>query len=131
MPARGLSDSEPAALPIPSVDFTGEWRSELGSSIDLTVAADGSVRGVYRRAIGAASILETFPLAGFAAGALLCLTANLGKYRSVISWVGQHSEENKNPVIKTMWLLARYVPDPDDPTYLGGATVTGTNLFVR
>ncbi|HTY37400.1 MAG TPA: avidin/streptavidin family protein [Bacteroidota bacterium] len=116
---------------MPNVDFNGVWRSEIASSINLRVEADGTVRGTYKRAIGTGSAQEEFPLTGFAAGALLCLSANLGKYGSVISWVGQVAEAYHRPVIKTMWMLERYVPDPEDPANLEGATVTGYNHFVR
>lgn len=114
-----------------AVDFNGEWRNELGSIISLKVTADGSVEGTYKRAVGSASAKEEYPLVGFATGALLCLSVSLGKSGSVISWVGQHTKENKRPVIKTMWLLARDVPDPDDPSNFEGAIVTGYNHFVR
>ena len=125
------SDSEPAAIPAPAVDFNGKWRSELGSSIVLKVEADGTVQGIYQRAVGPDSTVEDFPLLGFVSGTLLCFAANLGKYGSVISWVGQCTEEDRDPIIRAMWLLERYVADPDDPANLGGATVTGYNHFVR
>lgn len=75
--------------------------------------------------------MEEYPLVGFAMGALLCFTVSFGNQGSVISWVGHHIKEGKRPVIKTMWLLAKDVADPDDLMNSEGAIVTGYNHFVR
>ena len=122
---------KPATTSPPTFEFSGEWSSDLGSRINLTISADGSVIGKYRAAAGFPYADTEFPLVGFANGELLSFTVSFGKYGLVTSWAGQLTREFDRAVIKTMWLLARNVPDPDDSTNLWGAVLTGYNNFMR
>ncbi len=121
----------PATTKPQAADFNGEWLNELGSKMNLTVSADGSLLGRYKTAVGSPFGNEDFPLVGFAAGDLLTFTVNFGRYSSLTSWAGQLAGENDQAVIKTMWLLARNVPDPDDSSSLWGTVLTGYNNFMR
>lgn len=115
----------------PAVDFDGVWKNELDSEMDLQVDASGNVTGAYRTGVGAPGKTESFSLVGFASGDLLTLTVNFGKYGSLTSWVGQHTEEKGQRVIKCMWLLASNVEDTEEPKKLWGAVMTGYNNFHR
>jgi hypothetical protein len=126
-----LSIQKSTTTPPPMVDFNGDWTNELGSCMNLNVAADGSVAGSYRTAVGSPAANEDFPLVGFASGDLISFTVNFGKYGSLTSWVGQHTQENNRFVIKTLWLLAKNITDIDEPKNLWGAVLTGYNNFVR
>lgn len=117
--------------PGPTVNFNGTWRNELHSEMNLKVDANGHVTGKYKTGVGTPTPLEEFDLVGFASGDLLSFTVNFGQYASLTSWSGQHTEENGTEVIKTMWLLARNVKDPDEPKNLWGATLTGYDNFQR
>lgn len=119
------------STPLPSVDFNGDWTNELGSLMYLSVGANGTVAGKYSTAVGSPTANERFPLVGFASGDLLSFTVDFGKYGCLTSWVGQHTEENGRFVIKTMWVLAKNVPDADEPKNLWGTVLTGYNNFVR
>ena len=123
--------SRPAAAPAPTVNFNGTWKNELESEMNLTVDAQGNVSGKYRTGVGAPGPVEEFSLVGFASGDLLSFTVNFGDYGSLTSWAGQHTVESGLEIIKTLWLLARNVKDPDEPANLWGAVMTGCNNFTR
>lgn len=115
----------------PTVNFNGRWRNELHSEMYLKVDAKGTVTGKYRTGVGTPAPSEEFDLVGFAIGDLLSFTVNFGMYGSLTSWSGQHTDENGTEIIKTMWLLARNVKDPDEPKNLWGAVLTGYDNFQR
>ncbi|MBA2749362.1 MAG: hypothetical protein H0U45_11635 [Tatlockia sp.] len=122
----------PVGTPQPSVNFNGAWVNELGSRMDLLVARDGKITGIYKTAVGSPGNLEGFDLLGFASGDLISFTVNFGKYGSLTSWCGQHTEDVAgSTIIKTMWILAQNVPDPQEPNNLWGAVLTGSNNFTR
>lgn len=119
------------AAAAPSVNFNGVWRNELHSEMRLTMDAQGGVTGKYKTGVGTPGPVEEFELVGFASGDLLSFTVNFGAYGSLASWAGQHTVENGIEVIKTLWLMARDVQDPDEPSDLWGAMLTGANNFRR
>ncbi len=121
----------PVGAPVPTVNFNGVWRNELASEMDLQVDAAGMVAGVYRTGVGSPTPAEEFDLTGFASGDLLSFTVNFGQYGSLTSWCGQHTLIGGGERIKTMWLLARNVSDPDEPANLWGAVLTGADTFRR
>src|SRR3954462_13766833 len=115
----------------PTVNFNGTWVNELGSKMELKVSQTGEVIGTYATAVGTPPKNERFDLRGFASGDLLAFTVNFGKYGSLTSWAGQHTEEDQGAVIKTMWILARNIEDQNEPGQLWGAVLTGYNNFTR
>jgi hypothetical protein len=120
-----------AGAPTPTVNFNGKWCNELHSEMSLTVDARGNVVGKYKTGVGTPTPSEEFDLVGFASDDLLSFTVNFGTYGSLTSWSGQHTYESGAEVIKTMWLLARNVKDPDEPADLWGAVLTGYDNFQR
>jgi hypothetical protein len=122
----------PVDAPKPDVNFNGAWVNELGSKMNLSVTEDGKVYGIYQTAVGAPGNWEEFDLVGFASGDLISFTVNFGKYGSLTSWCGQHTDDpHGGAMIKTMWILAENVPDPQEPKNLWGAVLTGSNTFTR
>ncbi len=122
----------PVDAPKPDVNFNGVWVNELTSKMNLSVSADGKVTGIYQTAVGSPGNWEEFDLVGFASGDLLSFTVNFGKYGSLTSWCGQHTDgAHGGAMIKTMWILAENVPDPQEPKNLWGAVLTGSNTFTR
>ena len=76
-------------------------------------------------------VTEEFDLVGFASGDLISFTVDFGKYGSLTSWCGQHTDSGTGAIIKTMWLLAKNVPDELEPANLWGAVLTGSDNFTR
>ncbi|GAA4459390.1 avidin/streptavidin family protein [Nibrella saemangeumensis] len=126
-----LRKSTTVDAPVPSVNFKGVWVNELGSKMTLDVTDGGNVSGTYVTNVGSPGKTEEFPLTGFASGDLIAFTVNFGKYGSLTSWSGQHTETENGAVIKTMWLLAENVPDQNEPKNLWGAVLTGADEFTR
>ena len=120
-----------SAAPAPDINFSGKWRNELQSEMDLVVDTAGSVTGTYRTGVGSPSPVEEFDLVGFASGDLLSFTVNFGQYGSLTSWAGQHTVQAGAERIKTMWLLAKNVEDAGEPASLWGAVLTGSDTFRR
>lgn len=117
--------------PVPTVDFTGKWKNNLGSEMELEALTNGRVKGIYRTGVGQPAPTEEFELVGFASGDLLSFTVNFGKYGSLTAWAGQHTVENKVERIYTLWHLARNVKDAEEPKELWGAILAGANTFER
>ena len=121
--------TEPA--PPPSVDFAGVWENGLGSEMEIAVNVN-QITGVYRTNVGAPTPSEEFDLVGFVTGDIITFTVNFGKYGSLTAWAGQHTEVSAGVFeIKTLWHLAKNVPDANEPEELWSAILAGANSFKR
>jgi len=126
-----ISGFTPRPAPIPSVDFSGEWKNGLGSEMTLRVLTSGFVEGTYRTNVGLPPPTEEFELRGFASGDLIAFVVNFGAYGSLTAWAGQHTVENGAEKIHTLWHLAQNVPDQDEPDRLWAGILAGCNVFTR
>ena len=113
------------------VDFSGHWRNQRGSSIELAVDDQGRVIGTFRTAVGVPSPKESFPLCGFADGDLIAFSVSFGLHESVTAWAGQHTVIGGRERIETLWHLARNIPDEDEDRALWAAIVAGADTFER
>lgn len=121
-----------APKPAAAANFNGKWVNELGSKMDLTTTVAGAVTGFYQTAVGSPTENEKFDIVGFISGDLITFTVNFGKYGSLTSWAGQHTEDSTgSAVIKTLWLLAENVPDAQEPEKLWASILAGANNFTR
>ena len=101
-------DSEP--------DFNGKWKNRVGSEMELKVSKNGALTGTYRTGIGLPKPDEEFRLRGFVSGDLIVFCVDFGRYHSLTSWAGQHTQDgNGKEVIYTLWHLAQNVRDEDEP----------------
>lgn len=117
--------------PPPSVDFSGVWHNGLGSAMDLSISGN-LVSGIYKTNVGSPKPTEEFPVTGFVTGDLICFSANFGKYGSLTTWAGQHTETKPGVFeIKTLWHLAKDVPDSNEPKEMWSAVWAGANDFSR
>jgi hypothetical protein len=113
------------------VDFSGSWRNQRGSSIELVVDGQGCVSGTFRSAVGVPSPVEQFPLCGFVQGDMIAFTVNFGIHESVTAWAGQHTVVAGCERIETLWHLARNIPDEDEPRAMWAAILAGADTFER
>src|SRR5512138_1484285 len=97
-----------------TVDFSGRWRNQRGSSLELAIDDRGRVSGTFRTGVGVPSPHESFPLCGFARGDLIAFSVDFGVHESVTAWAGQHTEAGGRERIETLWHLARNIPDSDE-----------------
>jgi hypothetical protein len=111
-------------------DFSGLWRNQMQSTMDLTVNAN-DVSGVYTSASSAAHggpIAGT--LNGYAAGDLISFLV-LWPGGSQTAWVGQMVGDESHPAIRTLWHLVTNVPDAEEPNELWTSTYAGADEFTR
>ena len=115
----------------PKVDFSGLWKNQRGSSIEVDVDAGGRVSGTFRTAVGVPYPQEAFPLCGFVQGDLIAFSVSFGQHESVTAWAGQHTIIDGRERIETLWHLARNVPDEDESRSLWAAILAGADVFER
>jgi len=113
------------------VDFSGGWRNERGSRLELSVDERGRVGGTFRTAVGTPFPDETFPVCGFVTGDLIAFSVSFGVHESVTAWAGQHTVAGGRERIETLWHLARNIPDEDEARGLWGAILAGADVFER
>ncbi len=128
---HALRGAKQAAATTAKPSFDGRWKNDVGSTMELHLGPDGSVKGTYSTNVGAAKPWERFELVGFAAGDLIAFVANFGKYDSLTAWVGQHTVADGRERIRTLWHLAKNVPDSEEPTRLWSSILAGANDFER
>jgi Avidin family len=116
---------------IAKVDFSGRWRNQRGSSIELAVDDRGHVSGTFQTAVGTPSPQESFPLCGIAQGDLIAFSVGFGVHESVTGWAGQHTIVGGRERIETLWHLARNIADEDEDRALWSAILTGSDSFER
>jgi hypothetical protein len=124
--------TEGTLVPKPTVVFTGKWKNDLGSEMELALNGN-AVAGVYRTAVGAPGNTEEFPIRGFANGDLIAFVVDWQKYGSMTAWVGQQTSDQggSNERIQMMWQLAKNLAETAEPGGLWGACLVGSNTFVR
>jgi hypothetical protein len=121
----------PGAAAAKPVDFSGKWRNQLRSEMELTVKGN-KVTGKYRTGVGLPTPAEEFDLTGFCSGDLLAFVVNFGKFGSLTAWAGQHTIDDVGQgQIRTMWHLAKNVKDEDEPSELWAAVLSGADVFFR
>lgn len=111
------------------VDFSGRWRNQLGSTMELTVNGSG-LTGEYTSAVsgGGGSIIGT--LSGYINGDLIAFVVNWPS-AAITAWTGQLTSEGGRDVIKTLWQMTTNVADEDEETGLWASIYAGSDQFRR
>jgi hypothetical protein len=113
------------------VDFSGRWKNQRGSSIELLVDERGRVSGTFHTAVGTPSPQESFSLCGVAQGDLIAFSVGFGAHESVTAWAGQLTITGGRERIETLWHLARNIPDEDEDRTLWAGILAGADSFER
>ncbi len=125
--ALELAQSIPNSMAQPN--FSGMWRNQMGSTMDLTVTGN-DVLGIYTSAGSAAGGPVAGPLKGVVAGDLISFLV-LWPGGSQTAWVGQMVGTEDQPEIRTLWHLVTNVPDADEPKELWTSIFAGADEFYR
>lgn len=117
------------------MNINGKWYNELGSVMNLTIAADGTVSGSYQTAVGDASGI--YPLAGRTEvdvtnndqniGFVVSWWNSSGNSHSVTAWSGQVQEVDGQQVMRTTWLLTSETQPEND----WQSTLVNVDVFTR
>ena len=115
----------------PIFDFGGHWKNELGSYMDITVAADGSISGKYVSAVsGSGGPTPSTDLQGTVTGDLIAFTVNWGK--AITTWAGHGVfDQNNQPQVLTLWHLVVSIADETNPHNQWETVMAGADTFFR
>jgi hypothetical protein len=113
-----------------SVNFSGQWKNQLGSVMDLTISGQ-SVTGTYSSPVSGGGGTVDGDLVGYVDGDLIAFTVNWTTPASLTAWTGQLVAEGGQDVIRTLWHLVMNIPDANEPTGLWQSTFAGADNFYR
>ena len=112
-------------------DLNGLWINEAGSAVEILVAEDGSLSGVYRTELGKPAADDQFDLTGWAQGDVIAFPVNFIGFGSITSWSGQLSEDEDGRFIRTLWQHTRNIAEDDESDDLWRSITAGAATFRR
>lgn len=120
----------PATAGLSDYDFSGTWRNELGSTMELDVM-NGLVNGTYASPPGGAGSPVTGKIKGFAKADILAVVVRWNiPSAALTTWVAQ-VERKGGDRLRTIWHLLQETPDQEEPRELWTSILGGTDLFRR
>lgn len=88
------------------VDFSGTWKNELTSKMDLAQTGD-KISGTYESAVSGSGSTTVGDLVGFADGDLLSILVHWRDFQAITAWVGQLGADQKS--LNTLWNMVKQV----------------------
>lgn len=113
-----------------AVDFTGSWKNQNHSSLELHVT-DGLVSGRFESGVGDDGDILWEEVRGRALGDLITFHVVYERYGTVVAWVGQHTEENGVEKLKCHWLHATNVENEQEKEWMWYSNRLGSDEFRR
>ena len=110
--------------------FSGKWKNQLGSLLDLQVA-DGEVSGRLDMGVGNDGEPLWVEVRGRAGTDLITFNAVFPNHGTVVAWVGQHTVEGQVRQIRTVWVHATNVPDSQEQAWMWTSNRIGADVFKR
>lgn len=107
----------------PAVGTSSVWVNQLGSTMTITIASDGSVTGTYVSAVGCGAG-TSFPLAGWYNNLAITFTVNWQHCDSLTAWTGHWIASGSQQQFVTLWYLAVGGTVAWDSTVAGADTFT-------
>lgn len=112
------------------VDFNGTWRNQHQSLLELRVD-DGVVRGRFESGVGDDGQTLWVEIGGRALGDVITFNAVYREYRTIVTWIGQHTVENGVGQILTQWIHATDVREKDEHEWMWYSNRIGADVFTR
>jgi hypothetical protein len=107
-------------------DFSGRWRNELGSTMQLKVRRS-QVSGWYKTATSSGGgPLPRHPLSGYVDGNLIAFAVNWKEKAAITAWVGQLTDKH---TLFTLWQMTMQVSDPSKEVW--ESILAGSDTFNR
>jgi hypothetical protein len=113
-----------------SATFTGEWKNQYGSILKLTESG-GTLTGEFESGVGDNGQTLWVEVAGRVLDDVVTFHAAYPDLGTLVSWTGQMTSDAGGDVIRTQWLHATNVCDPNEPEWLWAATRIGADKFHR
>lgn len=112
-------------------DFTGTWKNQHGSTLELRESAGGIIDGRFESGVGDDGQTLYIDVSGKSLGDSLTFHAVYESYQTIVSWVGHYSEENGIARIKAHWLHVSDNPDTQAQEWMWFANRIGSDEFRR
>jgi len=113
------------------VDFTGSWVNQHGSQLRLQ-AVGGMITGQFESGVGDDGQRLWVEITGRYLDDVITFSTVYDQFKSVVSWVGQHTLDNQGAgVINTQWLHATNIPDDAEIEWLWSSNKIGADFFRR
>lgn len=96
-----------------SVDFSGDWKNELGSAMHLEQTSS-SIVGTYTSSVSSTGGSTVGDLVGFVDGDLFSIVVHWRDFQAITSWVGQAAPGSSANTIKTLWQMTKQVEVGDE-----------------
>jgi hypothetical protein len=109
-----------------TVDFSGSWVNELGSTADLTQSA-GVLSGTYESAVSSDGTKTKGDLQGFVDGDLISFVVHWRDFQAITAWVGQLDPNATVGTINTLWQMTKAVEPGDEWASINA----GADYFTR
>jgi hypothetical protein len=113
-----------------SVDFTGTWKNQHGSTLELREMG-GALSGRFESGVGDDGQALWVDVSGRALGDVITFSAVYTDYGIIVAWVGQHTVEDGVGTIKTHWIHATNLPDPQAKDWMWFSNRIGSDIFSR
>ncbi len=109
-----------------SVDFSGDWKNELGSVMHLEQTNDSLV-GTYTSTVSSTGGSTVGDLVGFVDGDLISVLVHWRDFQAITSWVGQAAPGSSAKTVKTLWQMTKQVDTGDEWASINA----GSDIFER
>jgi len=109
-----------------SVDFSGDWKNELGSVMHLQ-QTNTSLVGTYTSTVSSTGGSTVGDLVGFVDGDLISIVVHWRDFQAITSWVGQATPGSSANTIKTLWQMTKQVDIGDEWASINA----GSDVFER
>lgn len=116
------------ASPTRAYDFSGKWRNQLGSKVNISQAANGKLSGQYESAVSGGGGPVIGKMTGFANGDLISFVVKWPS-DAITAWVGQVVNDAGNDVIETLWQMTVNIADAAEPTGMWQSVLAGRDRF--
>lgn len=113
------------------VNFTGTWKNQNGSTLELRQLAGGAIDGRFESGVGDDGNVLWVDISGTAQNDILTFYSSYTDFKTIVSWVGQHTTENGVGEIKTHWLHVTDIADAAEPRWMWYNNRIGSDVFVR
>lgn len=113
------------------VDFSGTWKNQNESKLELRQLPDNRIEGRFESGVGDDGREQWVEVSGYAVGDILTFHAAYPAYKTIVSWVGQHTSDNGVARIKTQWLHVSDIPDDQEQEWMWFTNRIGADDFVQ
>lgn len=109
-----------------AADFSGDWKNELKSTMNLT-QVDDVLTGVYESAVSGGGGTTKGDIQGYVDGTLISFIVHWRDFQAITAWVGRMTGEDDDASIETLWQMIKQVPEGEEWESINA----GTDRFTR